>query len=200
MRGGYKALLGDEENVTGVDPATTQASTTSTGQMARTPSSPISVRTGAVVEQKSVDDHTQPPAATPAAHAERKHARPPGAKGDLRRACVLADAGLGEHPDTDLRLVVQRSAQSVHLHQHAGRGVAAGTAGARAGDRRLPGRQGRHARRLLQAQQDSVNPLLYMFYVLLALRRREPLRHRQLRLVSRCSSEHASWVCCARLA
>ena len=78
--------------------------------------------------------------------------------------------GADQHPDGDVRRDLQRPAQPLHVRQHARRGVG------RRQSRQLeaaiadfPAVKLDTSEGFSQAQQDSINPLLYMFYVLLAL-------------------------------
>ena len=107
-------------------------------------------------------------AAAEAAVAQWADARSRG-QGHLRRAGLLADARCCQHPDGDVRRHVQRSPQPVHVRQHARRGVVEVEQRLEQAIADFPAVKVDTSDGFSQAQQDSINPLLYMFYVLLAL-------------------------------
>ncbi len=149
VRGGRGKVLDSEENVTGVDPSTIASVYTFDWTNGSDAVLSTLGQDGAILDKQFAEDNeSHRRRSVPDAVAERQDAGSRG-QGDLRRARVLADARLGEHPGGHIRRDLQRSEESVHLHHHAGRHFAGDRAGARGRRRGLPGRQGRYARRVL---------------------------------------------------
>ena len=170
VRGGRGKAFDSEENVTGVDPQAIATSTTSTGRAARTRCSPTSATT-VRFSRSRIAGGPRPAGRQPlqAAVAQWADARSRG-QGHLRRAGLLADARCCQHPDGDVRrrhstipaTCTRSSTRPAGRRQKSSRQLEQAIAD-------FPAVKVDTSDGFSQAQQDSINPLLYMFYVLLAL-------------------------------